>query len=103
MKTTTGVIILAVICVVLVIVLVVTKQQSSAESHKKTEQILDFSNQWVVASENLNEHRQVNLSLSNDLVAVRKEASTLSNKVTEVSAKLADTEGSLKTAQQEIA
>ncbi len=78
------------------------KRQSAERLRKDTDAIIDFSNQLTTATANLNELRQVNLILTNDLASSRQEALTLSNQFTEASGKLAGTNASLQNAQNQI-
>jgi chromosome segregation ATPase len=105
MKTKVGMVVLIVLfvaCVGLIIALVTTKKASAERLRKDTDAIIDFSNQLTTATANLNELRQVNLILTNDLASTRQEALTLSNQFTEASGKLADTKTSLQDAQNQI-
>jgi monoamine oxidase len=74
MKTKLGIVILVVVCVGLVIALVVGKKQADTQRKKDADAILDFSNQLTTASASLDELRQVNLMLTNDLAGSRQEA-----------------------------
>ena len=103
MKTKLGIIILAVACGGLVIALFATKNAADERLKKDADAILDFSNQLVAATANLDELRQVNLMLTNDLAGSRQEALTFSNQFTETSGTLASTKASLQSAQDQIA
>jgi chromosome segregation ATPase len=103
MKTKLGIVILAVACGGLAIALFVTKNAADERFKKTTDAILDFSNQLVYATANLDELRQVNLMLTNDLAGSRQEALTFSNQFTEASGTLASTKASLQSAQDQIA
>jgi chromosome segregation ATPase len=110
MKNLIGVIILAVVCLGLTVVLISSKKQASAEKAKDTETILYHSNELVKTSADLNEQRQVNTLLTNDLTATRTElASTrnefanLTNKFTSVAGTLSNTEATLKASQSAVA
>jgi chromosome segregation ATPase len=103
MKTKLGIVILVVVCVGLVIALVVGKKQADTQRKKDADAILDFSNQLTTASASLDELRQVNLMLTNDLAGSRQEALTFSNQFTEASGTLASTKASLQSAQDQIA
>ncbi len=102
MKTKLGIVILVVVCVGLVIALVVGKKQADTQRKKDADAILDFSNQLTTASASLDELRQVNLMLTNDLAGSRQEALTFSNQFTEASGTLASTKASLQSAQDQI-
>ncbi|MGA2181329.1 MAG: hypothetical protein ABSH15_17335, partial [Verrucomicrobiota bacterium] len=83
MKTKLGIVILAVACGGLAIALFATKNAADERLKKNADAILDFSNQLVAATANLDELRQVNLMLTNDLAGSRQEALTFSNQFTE--------------------
>src|SRR5476651_1140946 len=102
MKTKLGVAILAVACVGLVIFLWVTKKQAADEQEKSNNTILQFSNDLFTANLNLNELRQVNLMLTNDLAASRQEVVTFSNNVVETTTALTNVVAALQTAQDQI-
>jgi chromosome segregation ATPase len=103
MNTKIAIVILAVVCAGLGVALVATKKQNDEQRKKDADAILDFSNQVVTASENLDELRQVNLRLTNDLVVVEQQASQLTNSLNEASSVLAATKTSLQGAQDQIA
>ena len=102
MKTQFGVVILIVVCVGLSIALVVGKKQADTRQKKDADTILDFSNQLTTASSSLDELRQVNLMLTNDLDATRQTLVTFSNQYIVTSASLSDTKTALKAAQYQI-
>jgi len=103
MKTKLGIVILAMACGGLAIALFATKNTSDERLKKDADAILDFSNQLVAATANLDELRQVNLMLTNDLAGSRQETLTFSNQFTETSGTLASTKASLRSAQEQIA
>jgi len=103
MKNVIGVIVLAGICVGLAVVVLTTKKQAAEEKRKDTETITDLSNKVVKATDDLNEQRQVNILLTNDLAARSAEMAALTNKITEVSTVLSKTEETLKAEQAELA
>ena len=103
MQTKLGIVILAVACGGLVIALFATKNTADERLKKDADAILDFSNQLVAATANLDELRQVNLMLTNDLAGSRQETLTFSNQFTETSGTLASTKASLRSAQEQIA
>ena len=102
MKIKTGVVILVVACVGLVIALLVLEKQASNEQKKDADAMLDFSNQLTTATANLDDLRQVNLMLTNDLAMSRQELLTLSNSFNETSNALTDTKALLQNAQSQI-
>ena len=103
MKTKLGIVILAVACGGLAIALFATKNAADERLKKDADAILEFSNQLVAATANLDELRQVNLMLTNDLAGSRQEALTFSNQFTETSGMLASTKATLQSAQDQIA
>ncbi len=103
MTTKIGLVALVVACAVIVGAWFATQKQVADQRKKDADAILDFSNQWVVASEKLDELRQVNLSLTNSLAASRQEALTFSNQFLEVSSTLAGARASLQSAQEQVA
>jgi chromosome segregation ATPase len=105
MKTKVGIVVLIVLivtCVGLIVALVTTKKASAERLRKDTDAIIDFSNQLTTATANLNELRQVNLILTNDLASSRQEALTFSNQFTETSGKLDGANASLQNARDQI-
>jgi chromosome segregation ATPase len=102
MKIQLGVAILIVVCVGLSVALVVAKKQADTQQKKDADTILYFSNQLTTASASLDEFRQVNLMLTNDLNVGRQALMTLSNQYVAASALLSDTKTVLKTAQYQI-
>jgi chromosome segregation ATPase len=102
MKIKLGIVILVVACGALAIALVATKRASDERLKRDVDAILDFSNQLVVATANLDELRQVNLMLTNDLAGSRQETLSFSNQLTEASGQLTTTRASLQTAQDQI-
>ena len=102
MNIKTGMVILVAVCVGLVIALFATKKQGDDERKKNADAILDFSNQWTTAAANLDELRQVNLMLTNDLAASQQQILSLSNSFAEASNTLTDTKSSLQSAQNQI-
>ncbi len=103
MKKQLGIVILIVLCVGLVITLIVGKKQADTQRKKDADTILDFSNQLTTASASLNELRQVNLVLTNDLDASRQALVMLSNQYVATSDSLSNTKTTLKVAQDQIA
>jgi chromosome segregation ATPase len=102
MKTLVTVILLLA-CAGLIIALVVTQKHIDAERKKAADDILDFSNQVVAANDELNDLRQVNLALTNDLNSSRQQLTELSNQVLAVSDTLSNSDTQLKVAQDQIA
>jgi predicted nuclease with TOPRIM domain len=102
MKLKVGIVIIAAICVGLLIALIATKKSADDQVRKNADTILQFSNELTSANANLDDLRQVNLMLTNDLAASREILAGVSNNLTETSGTLAQTKASLQTAQDEI-
>ena len=103
MKNRMGIIILTLACVALAIALVVSQSNASREIQKTQKESLDNSNNWFHTQEKLEDQRNVNNTLTNDLAARTQDLVMLTNQITETSNTLAKTEDSLKTAQDEVA
>jgi chromosome segregation ATPase len=101
MKTLVTVI-LILACAGLVIALVVTQKHIDAQRQKDTDAILDYSNQVVAANDELNDLRQVNLMLTNEVNAGHEQLLVLSNQVVAVSDSLSNSDTQLKAAQDQI-
>jgi chromosome segregation ATPase len=102
MKTKVGMAVLIVACAGLLIALLTTKMATDDRLKKDTDAIIDFSNQLTKATANLDELRQVNLMLTNDLAFSRQAALTFSNQFTEASGTLVNTRTSLQNARDQI-
>jgi len=102
MKNRMGIIILTVACVGLAIALVVSQTNASKDLQKVENQSDINSNHWVQTTDQLDEQRKVNTSLTNDLVARIQDLTTMTNQITETSNALSKTEDSLKAAQDEV-
>jgi chromosome segregation ATPase len=106
MKTLVTVI-LILACVGLVIALVINQKHIDEQRQKDAADIMDFSNQVVDANAELNDLRQVNLALTNDLNSSREQLVDLSNQMITISnslsGQLASSDASLKTAEDQIA
>ena len=103
MKTKMAIVILTVVCAGLAVALIAGKKTTSDQLKNNAAAILDFSNQLVTANDNLDELRQVNLRLTNDLAAVQQQSSHLSNGLNEASSALASAKATLQGAQDQIA
>ena len=103
MKTKMAIVVLAVLCAGLAVALLAAKMTTSEELKNSAVATLDLSNQLVTANDNLDELRQVNLRLTNDLAAVQQQASRFSNNLSEASSELASAKASLLGAQDQIA
>jgi chromosome segregation ATPase len=102
MKTLVTVI-LILACIGLVVALVVTQKRIDEQRQEADNRILDYSNQVVAANDELNDLRQVNLALTNDLSASREQLTDLSNQVISISNTLSNRDTQLKSAQDQIA
>jgi chromosome segregation ATPase len=102
MKTQLGIIVLVVVCAGLVVALVMGKKRADIRQKKDTDTILDFSNQLTTANASLDDLRQVNLMLTNDLEMSRRTLTMFSNQYVATSTSLSNTEAALKTAQDQI-
>jgi chromosome segregation ATPase len=102
MRIKIGIIILAAVCVGLAIALFATKKTADDRQATDAAAILDFSNQLVAANTSLNDLRQVNLVLTNDLEVARQATDALSNSLAEAASTLADTRSTLQNAEGQI-
>jgi len=102
MKIKMVIVILTVVCVGLAVALIAMKKTSSEELKNSTTATLDLSNRLVAANDNLDELRQVNLRLTNDLATVQEQTSRLSNNLSAASGALASAQASLQGAQDQI-
>jgi myosin heavy subunit len=102
MKNLIGVIILAVLCIILGIALITTNNRAKEEKRVNEETIASHTNTIVKVTRDLDEQRQVNIALTNNLSARVTDILNLTNKFTEVSATLAQTEASLKALQEDM-
>jgi DNA repair exonuclease SbcCD ATPase subunit len=102
MNTKIGIAILAVVCAGLAVALVVIKGQADKQQTASASTIGDFSNQLVKAAGSIEDLKQANLTLNNDLATNRQVSLALSNQLASqlvsLSAQLADATGSLATA-----
>lgn len=102
MKTKIGIVILAVICAGLLIALLATKKSADSQRTKDTATILQFSNDIVTSSTTIDDLRQVNLVLTNDLAAVHEVVTVLSNNLDVTATALTNTKTSLQSAEGQI-
>lgn len=102
MKTKLGLVILALTCGGMMVALFAVKQAAEERFKKDTAAILGFSNQWMRARTSLDELAQVNLRLTNDLSASRREMLVYSNQLTAAAGTLAITKASLQDACEQI-
>jgi hypothetical protein len=102
MKSKIGIVILAVIGVGLLIALLVSKKAAEDQQQKDADSILYFSNQLSTANTSLDDLRQVNLVLTNDVVATHQALETTSNDLAATSASLADVRTALENSQGQV-
>jgi chromosome segregation ATPase len=102
MKVKLGILILAIVCVGLLIALVATKKSSSDQHVKDAASILEFSNQLDSANMSLNDLRQVNLFLTNDLASTRQALDAASNSLAETTTQLAGAKTQIEGDQSQI-
>ena len=110
MKIKIAIVVLAVVCLGLGIALFATKKQGDEQHATDVSSIVDFSNQVVNANVQLNDFRQTNLALTNDLAAVQQQltlsqqqSDQLSNSLAAASAALNSTKASLASTQTSLA
>jgi chromosome segregation ATPase len=103
MKNQMGIIVLILICAGLSVVLVLNQKHLTAQQNKAADTISTFSNKLVRTTGDLEEQRQVNILLTNDLTARRTEIVGLTNKLAETAGLLAQTADSLKATQEQVA
>ena len=91
------------ICAGMALALLLEKNRADKQQKEDAYTISDFSNQLASANLNLDGLRQVNLILTNDLVAAQQTLTVLSNQYVATSVSLSNTATALKTAQDQIA
>jgi chromosome segregation ATPase len=101
MKTLVTVI-LILACAGLVIVLVVTQKHIDQQRQEDAQRIMDFSNQVVAADGELDDLRQVNLTLTNDLNSSREQIMDLSNQMLTMSDSISNRDAQLKADEDQI-
>jgi len=106
MKIKVVIVVLAVACVGLAIALIATKKHADDQHSTDVSSISEFSNQVVSANGQINEIRQVNLSISNELSASQQQLTVavesltqMSNTLASANATLTDTKTTLATTQ----
>jgi septal ring-binding cell division protein DamX len=102
MKIKIGIVILALLCIGLLIALLAAKKSAEGQHSHDAAAILDISNQLVTTSAILDDQRQVNLMLTNDLSALHQVTATLSNNLAVATTMLSTTKESLVTAEGQI-
>lgn len=102
MKIKLGLVILSVIALGLLVALIVARNQANDQAAKDAASILEFSNQLDTASVTLNDLRQVNVVLTNDLAATRQALEAASNNLAETSTQLAGAKTQIEGDQSQI-
>lgn len=102
MKNKIILVILAVVCVGLLIGLFAIKKQGEEQHSTDMNSIVDFSNQVVNAGSQINDLKQVNLALTNDLASSRQQFLDVSNNLVTTAATLATSQSDLAGAQSQI-
>jgi chromosome segregation ATPase len=102
MKSKIGIVILTVVGVGLLIALLVSKKAAEDQQQKDADAILYFSNQLSTANTSLDDLRQVNLILTNDMMATHQSLETASNNLTATTATLADVQAALENSQGQV-
>jgi chromosome segregation ATPase len=103
MKTKIFIAVLLVIAIGLCIGLISVKNQAEEQHKQYADQIAIASNQLSETSLKLEEQKQTNLNLTNDLAARRDDIAKYSNSLTEVKGNLAKTEADLAAQKAETA
>src|SRR5215469_18818504 len=96
-------VILILACAGLVIALVVTQKHIDQERQDTANRIVAYSNELVEANDQLNDLRQVNLELTNEVNASHQQILDLSNQMLVISGTLSNSDTQLKSAQDQIA
>ena len=103
MKIKIGIVILLAISVGLFIALFTTKKAADDQRVNDAAKIVDYSNQVTTATLTIDDLRQVNLMLTNDLAVTRDSMTSLSNSLMDTTATLTNTKAMLQNAQDQIA
>jgi len=103
MKMKMAIVILAVVCAGLAVALIAAKTTVHSQLNDKDNAIFDISNQLVGVNGELDELGQVNLRLTNDLVAAQREVTRFSNSLNGASSALASAKATLQGDQDQIA
>jgi chromosome segregation ATPase len=102
MRMKIGIIVLAILAGGLLIALLAVKRAGDDQRKEDLYTVLDFSNQLTTANASLDDLRQVNLILTNDVSASREALETASNNLAAATAALADTRAALENSQSEV-
>ncbi len=94
---------LAVVVLGLAIALIYRSEQATKQKTEDDAKIVYHSNQWQQASVALDEQKQVNVNLENELTARKTEITNLTETLTQTQTSLTNTQAALTAAQEEIA
>jgi septal ring factor EnvC (AmiA/AmiB activator) len=103
MKSRIGLVILILLSVGLVIALISSHQEALKVQRESNDRILSLSNEWVTASGQLEEQKQVTTMLEKDLETQKRAFLELTNDYAQAATDLTKSADSLKAAQAEIA
>ena len=103
MKTKIALVIFVVAALVLAVVLINVNKQAVAQHQSDLEANLGLSNSWKKAEDKLEEQKQVNLMLTNDLAARTTDLTKLSNDLAQATESLTKSDAALKAAMEETA
>jgi chromosome segregation ATPase len=110
MKVKIALLVLAVVALALAITLLVTRQKAAEQQKRDAETIAYNSSQWQQTQVKLDDEKQTNTRLNQDLDSQKKAYVELTNTFTQVAGKLGQTEttlattaASLKTEQEKVA
>ena len=103
MKIKMVMVVLTVVCAGLAVALLAAKKTVHDQLSEKDAAILDVSNQLVAANDHVNDLQQVNLVLTNNIIASQQQIAKLSNGLTQASSALASAKATLQGAEDQIA
>jgi septal ring factor EnvC (AmiA/AmiB activator) len=103
MNRRTGIVVLILICAVLIAALLWNRKQASHRQQADEVNLDTYSNKWVETIASLEQQRQVNASLDNDLRKHQQDFTNLTNAFTRVSAALQESAAALRSARDDIA
>lgn len=97
MKVKIALLVLAVVALALAVTLLVTRQKAAEQQKRDAETIAYNSNQWQQTQVKLDDEKQTNIRLNQDLDAQKRAYGELTNSFTQVAGKLSQTEAVLAT------
>jgi len=103
MRNKTAIIILVAICLALGIATLYVKRKAADQHSEDVAAIMNLSNQWVKATSNWEDQKQVSAMLEEDLKKAGVVNAELSNNLTQVSGTLDKTTASLKVTETKLA